>query len=288
MQDMAAKPLITPQPYNGLANWTDWSDRFTSIAEINGWDAAAQRKWLRVSLVGRAATAYKRLSAEVRGDITASLKALKQRFEPESKQTLYMAELNSKRKRAAEDWATFGEDLLTLAEKAYPDLEAAAQERLALNQFLTRIDDPQLSFAVRQKQPKTVDAAVQAALELQSYLPPDRHPSTPDDVAAVELDEGSEDEDPGVIASAAPSREGDQGDAFAQLLERFERMESDIRALKRSNSPRESGRRDRDQTTRAASGPIICRKCKREGHFASGCAVDYPRKYQGNGRPSQL
>lgn len=43
-----------------------------------------------------------------------------------------------------------------------------------LNQYLDRIDDHQLSFAVRQKQPKTVDDAVQATLELQSYLLPAR------------------------------------------------------------------------------------------------------------------
>ena len=65
---MAAKPLITPQPFNGLTNWTDWSDRFQSIAEINEWDAAAKKKWVRVSLTGRAATAYKRLSAETKRD----------------------------------------------------------------------------------------------------------------------------------------------------------------------------------------------------------------------------
>lgn len=87
---MATKPLITTQPFNGTTNWTDWSDRFDSIAEINGWDAATKCKWIRVSLVGRAATAYKRLSEVVRADFTATMGALKKRFEPESKQNVYM------------------------------------------------------------------------------------------------------------------------------------------------------------------------------------------------------
>ena len=45
-------------------------------------------------------------------------------------------------KQKGEGWAEFGEDLKTLAEKAYPDLEDAAKERFALNQYLTELNNP--------------------------------------------------------------------------------------------------------------------------------------------------
>ncbi len=50
---------------------------------------------------------------------------------------------------------------------------AAAQELLALNRFLS---DMQLAFGVRQRAPATLDAAVAATLELETYL---HRPSLP-------------------------------------------------------------------------------------------------------------
>ena len=61
--------------------------------------------------------------------------------------------------------------MLTLAERAYPDLQAEAQEQLALNRFLALLDNPQVAFSVRQKAPKTIEDAVTATLEMESYLP---------------------------------------------------------------------------------------------------------------------
>ena len=55
-------------------------------------------------------------------------------------------------------------------DKALPDLDDNARERLAVDRFLTQISDPQLAFGVRQKEPKTIDAAVAATLELQAHL----------------------------------------------------------------------------------------------------------------------
>ena len=61
-----------------------------------------------------------------------------------------MAEMQTRSRRRKEDWAVFGEELKRLADKAYPDLQEEARERLALNQYLSRLDDPQLAFSVRQ------------------------------------------------------------------------------------------------------------------------------------------
>ena len=67
------------------------------------------------------------------------MKASKKRFAPDSEKDLYVAELNARMKRREEDWAFFGDSLRVLSDRAYPDLEDKARERLALYQFLSQI-----------------------------------------------------------------------------------------------------------------------------------------------------
>ena len=117
-------------------------DHFDSVAVVNGWEAADKKKWIRARITGRAATAYKRLSADDQSTYDKITAALKKRFEPECRKELYIAEFQQRRKRRNEDWASFGEDLKTVVEKAYPTLQAEAQELLALNHFLSSIDNP--------------------------------------------------------------------------------------------------------------------------------------------------
>ena len=84
-----------------------------------------------------------------------------------------MAEFQSRKRNKSEDWATLGDELKVLADKAYPDLDDKAHERLALNSFLTQITNPQVAFSVWQKCPETVDDVVAATLEMESYLGPE-------------------------------------------------------------------------------------------------------------------
>ena len=48
------------------------------------------------------------------------------RFHSDSARDLYMAELQARKKRNDEDWASFGDALRVLADKAYPELEGKA------------------------------------------------------------------------------------------------------------------------------------------------------------------
>ena len=134
-------------------------------------------------LTGRAATAMRRLAEDDRASYATICAALKNRFEPECRKEVFIAEFQTKKKRRSEDWASFAEDLKNLVEKAYPTLQAEAQELLALNKFISQIGDPQLSFAVRQRAPAT---AVAAVLELETYLKlNDMEMQEPDAIASV-------------------------------------------------------------------------------------------------------
>ena len=99
---------------------------------------------------------------------TRMKKALQERFEPSCRKECYQAQFQTRKKKKEEGWADFADSLRMLVDKAYPDLEA--KEQLALNHFVSHIENSQVAFSVRQKCPKSVDEAVSATLEMETYM----------------------------------------------------------------------------------------------------------------------
>ena len=61
---------------------------------------------------------------------------------------------------------TFAEDPKALVDKAYLELQ---DDLLALTHYLRQLEEQQLAFSVKQRRPKSVDAAVSAMLEMELY-----------------------------------------------------------------------------------------------------------------------
>ena len=57
-----------------------------------------------------------------------------------------------------------------MTDKAFPELEDKARERLTLNSYLNQLDHPQVAFGVKQRQQDALDKAVTATLEMESYI----------------------------------------------------------------------------------------------------------------------
>ena len=142
------------------------------MAAVNRWKDGEKLLWLRVQLVGRAASAFKRVPEPSHGNFANCIEALREHFDPSSKCKLYLAELLGRKKLRAKNWATFAEDLKTLVNKAYPELQDDAKEQLGLTHYLGQLEQQQLAFSVKQRRPKSVDATVSAMLEMNSYLVP--------------------------------------------------------------------------------------------------------------------
>ena len=153
---------------------------------MNGWDSAQKLQWLRVRITGRAQKALHRLPGSAATSYETTRDALKARFEPESRHTRYQAEFQVRRKKASEGWADFADDSKSLADKAYPDQQEEVRERLSINAYLAQLPQPQIGFSVRQKQPPTLDDAVAATLEMESYLPPHSLPAVNSTLPAFE------------------------------------------------------------------------------------------------------
>ena len=94
--------------------------------------------------------------------------ALHGHFEPDSWRDLYLAEFQTHFKRRTESWPEFEEDLRALVKKAYPSLDDVVQQQLALQKYLSKLDNEQVAFNIRQRKPKTIEAAVGATLECES------------------------------------------------------------------------------------------------------------------------
>lgn len=267
------RPPVLPELYTGEKSWDEWVDHFESVADVCGWNAEKKLKWLRVRLSGRAGTTFARLPEATRSNYERAKEALKNRFEPESKKTLYQTRLQTRLKKKDEGWMEFGEDLTFLADKAYPELTLEARERFALNQYFTQLTDPQVAFAVRQTKPTTIDAAVQATLEMESYAKP-----LPGKVAQL-VDESIADEP---VAAAGLQKTCD----MRMLLEKMEKMEAQLKELQQPGPRGYSRSRGRRRT--GALRTRNCWNCGGEGHLSRECPSPKTTQQQGNGNPPTL
>ena len=149
-----------------------------------------------------------------------------------------MAEIQARQKKRTEDWALFGEDLKTLVEREYPMIQAETQELLALNQFLSQLEDYQLSFGVRPRNPKTVDAAVSAALQLETYLQP-KALMTATVTGSVPIDRDFDDVIAGVSKRGYPENAQKSSSPLQQVLERLQKIESQLQSKDSRGSQRD-------------------------------------------------
>jgi len=85
--------------------------------------------------------AYKKFPVTVRASYKNARRALLERFEPESRRDLYLAEFQTRYKAKTESWPEYGEDLRILVDKAYPSLDDEARQQLALQRYLSQLEN---------------------------------------------------------------------------------------------------------------------------------------------------
>ena len=270
---MASKPIMLPEPFNGETPWDEWIIHFGNIADVNKWDAGQKLQWLKLRLTGRAQKAFQRLPEASRASFDLAKKALTERFEPESRKTQYQAEFQARKKKPSEGWADFADDLQSLVEKAYPTLQHEARELLAINAYLRQLTQPQVAFSVKQKNPGTLDDAVAATLEMESYT---ESPTNRTGAVSILQPEN----ETATVAAIGPVEK------LTRMVERLsEQVETlQLEASRTRRQPADGGRdrrpKDREsrqepesrrprQQPRAFDGE--CWRCHRRGHIARNC-----------------
>ena len=261
----ATRPLVLPELFTGDEDVDQWFQHFEDVAAVNTWDEAAMLLWLKVRLTGRARTAFQRLPDASKATYKTIKKALHERFEPSSKKELYLAELQCRSKKRSEGWAEFAEDVRLLTDKAYPLLDDNAREQLALTHYMGQLTNLQVALQVKQSRPKTLDAAVTATLETESFLPR----SNAQGVSHVE-------EDTLPVSGAAG-----ESSQHVLLLRAIEELGERVGKLEHKLEATAGRQRDYRQRPPQDRQPIKCRRCGQEGHYARGCAAGR-RGDQGN------
>ena len=92
---MAVKPIVLPDTFTGEASWDDWICHFENVADVNGWDDNQKLKFLKVRMTGRAQKAFQHLNKGIQANYSEAKRALRARFELQSKKTRYQAEFQS-------------------------------------------------------------------------------------------------------------------------------------------------------------------------------------------------
>ena len=132
-------------------------------------DWCPELQWLQVHLTGHVQKAIQHLLVEVAASLEKIMKALDERFKPASQKTLYQAEFQTCRKKRSDTWTEFADDLRTLVDKGFPELQDETREQLSLEIYLQQLAPLQVAFSIKQKRPKTLDEAVAATIKMESY-----------------------------------------------------------------------------------------------------------------------
>ncbi|KRZ97013.1 hypothetical protein T08_1446 [Trichinella sp. T8] len=110
------------------------------------------------------------VTTSTRSSYRSCVTSLKERLDPLSNAAVYCNELENRRRRARESWSDIGRDIRHLVEKAYLTLSDDAKDVIGLDKFLNTLDRTELVLLVKQRNPKNIEEAVRAALEVESFM----------------------------------------------------------------------------------------------------------------------
>lgn len=153
---------IKPDPYDGSEDFDYFDEHFENIALLSGWSPAEKTLMLSTVLKGAARKFYNSLSNSTKYQYETLLQSLRQRFGCKGKHhQFYLAKLQARTRKPGESAAALADDLLLLAQQAYPyDMTDYNLNKTALCQFYNSLE-PELRWSCIEKRFAFIEEAVE-------------------------------------------------------------------------------------------------------------------------------
>ena len=239
---------MKPATFDGSTSWLDYKTHFDMCAELNGWSIVQKGLYLAVSLRGHAQGVLGNLPAEDRNNFEKLIKALSERFSPESQTELYRAQLKERQWKHGENIPEFGQRILRLTTLAYPGANASLIDTLAMGNFIDSISDSDMRLKIQQTRPKVFNEAVKVAVELEAFDKAERQRQGNKYVR-------------GTSSNSTPDDGSSETTVILQKLSKF------LDQADATNTPSSSDVRGQYSTQRK----VRCYKCKKLRHIQRNC-----------------
>lgn len=285
---------VKPEFFNGEDDWDQYISHFQNCADLGRWSETDKALTLSACLKGQARAFYLGLSPLDRSSYYKLVQKFSERFGSVRQQSRYLTKFETRKRRPEETIASLGDDLRLLAQRAYPDLGADAQESLALHQFYKAIT-LEMKCRCIDRDCRTIESAVQIVERYEAILGEGTEKKK-NSVRAINniADSGPSNSRSHHYRNSNKSRPNDKPQAsdpteviLKQILDRLEKLEgrSQPAGVKDSTRPKPYFRRG------------SCFICQSPEHFLLDCPI-YKKcqseiqasngKVSGNENPSAL
>lgn len=163
----SAASVKTPK-YTGGSDWEAFHAQFELLADARRWEERDKALQLALCLEGDALSCLLLLDPMQRRCYDALVGALKRRFGKWSQPALLKNELRGRCRKPGESLRGLANDIEGQVRRAYSHMPADARSELATDLFVGAISPPDLRVQVQLQHPRSLQEALEAAIERES------------------------------------------------------------------------------------------------------------------------
>ena len=156
-------------PFTGTERWEIWFNRFSDVAQLNGWDTQTKLQELLPRLQGVSGEfVYGQLRFDKRTNYRKLVSELDSRFRVVETSKTYQAQLSNRTQKPGESPETYAAELKHIYDKAYINRNSVTRQEDLTRKFLDGIIDERTRFHIEYiKEPSNIDEAVNEYVTFQ-------------------------------------------------------------------------------------------------------------------------
>lgn len=167
-----AQQKIEPRQYSGLENEDihEYLLHFETVCDWNKYDYTQRAQLLIMKLAGEAQKVILDIPPHLMHDYMYMKSTLIQRFSPKHMESAYRCEFRNRRRKHNETVKQFGQDLRTLAHRAFHAVPIAQREFTLIDQFITGLGNFEMQKHIQFQHPQSFDQALAIGIEYEALV----------------------------------------------------------------------------------------------------------------------